>query len=211
MFIWDAIYLDVLSSYGKEGEKAKIGLLPICQSKFEKFKTQKMYAFNEWINQTDTPETPFYISEFLKIFVSVIWEEKIKSKVNFAAKNPAGTTTNVTPSLIQILNPGNSIKTTSDELQLHNKKNSILASVSIATFDPRMIERLMLDEINPLSSLTAVKFIRYLIQETYNQYANGNPKFFDLEFPGGGRQIARCLGLKSGSEVYYNKCRCCRD
>jgi hypothetical protein len=201
MFIWDKICLDVLDSYGKEGKKAKEQLRPYCQSIFEEFKAKGFYSYNMWIDLSSSPETPTYLSKFLKIFVSVFWEEKIKPKVNYAANNPAGTTTNVTPSLSKILSPRNTIKKTSnDELQLYDK-NTFLGNVKIAAVDSRMLERLMEDGIKYLSSLSAVKLIRHFIKETHEQYVKGNPNYSSLEFPGRGQQVAKCLGLKSGKDV----------
>ena len=84
---------------------------------------------------------------------------------------------------------------------MYDKKNTFLGSVKIATIDSRMLERLMEDGIKYLSSLSAVKLVRHFIKETHEQYIKGNPNYSSLEFPGRGKQIAKCLGLKSGQDI----------
>jgi hypothetical protein len=201
MFVWDKTCLDLFGIHGEEGEKAKKALIPTSQSIFKKFLTQNTYSYNAWVNPDSTSESQFHLSGFLKIFISVIWDEKIKKQVSFAANNPAGTTTNVTSSLGHICNPLNKLTKTKKELQLHDTKHSILGSANIATFNDKMIKMLTSDEKNLLASITSWKLIYYLIKEVHNRHANGIVNPSELRFPGRGRELAQALGLKSDNNI----------
>ena len=201
IFIWDKIYLDLLSNYGKEGEIAKKEILPICKTIFKTFKQQKTYDFNGWVQPLLCLDKPFHISEYLGFIVSVFWEEKLKHKARFAANNPAGTTNNVTPSLVQILSPKNTMRLTTDhKVHLENKYET-LGSVNVATFNSKIIERLISSGIDQLASLTAIKLVRRLIQETHDRFSSNDPHFFEMKFPGRATEIAKWLGLKSNQDI----------
>lgn len=199
MFSWDKIFLDQIGKYGQEGKKVKNFLTHGCRNLFQDFKKNRSYSYKTWVNNSNSSDQPLHVSRFLKIFVSVIWEERIKSRVAFAINNPPGTTTNVTHSIGKICNPANKLKYSKEEIQLHDKKDAILGSGRLPTGSTQKL--ITKDGKNVLSTLTAIRLLRYFIREVYHKFIAGNPRSFDLEFPGRARQIAECLGLKSNDHI----------
>lgn len=200
--IWDKLFLDVLKHTGKNGATVAKELKDACCEKFNLFKTKNKSPLTFWFNtESPTPETPFHVSPALQILAGCIYEDIIKKTINFRDNNPEGLTTNVCTAITKMaLAPvEGKLKKNARSIQLYDN-HKLIGSIDIAMI-PSTLIKCVWEGVAEFDSLTAIRLLRLLIKQTYEEKIRGNTDFRILRFPGAAKEIAEALNLKNKHEV----------
>jgi len=196
MFIWDKAFTETIKETGKNGKQSAKTLLETFQEITKKFKEKKDIILVHWFNfNSPSQENPFYISKTLQALVTCIYKDIVERKVNFAAKNPAGTTDNVTHALTKMFEHGKTTRRTENAIQVHDKKNKLIAR--IAGVHESIMKQLEAEGITALESIVAIRLVRYIIETIHTAFSNNNSNWSDLVFPGGYNQIVKAIGMST--------------
>jgi len=192
-FIWDQALIETIKGTGEYGKQSATKVADLLKKIVKKYQKEKKVILVHWFNiHSPTQEDPFYIAQALQTLVLCIYKDIIEKKVNFAAKNPPGTTSNVSDAIVKILEPGKTTNRCEDCTQIHDRKNNL-----IATIDANIMEQLSSKELSETESITAVRLLRYFIKLTHDKFTKNHDHWYDHKFPGGYKQIAKEMGLKS--------------
>lgn len=190
---WDEIYLKVLSSCGLTGRKQA------------KEQTKKLKQNEEgwdqafWFRKSDADAgTRFFHSPAFLGLAGTLWDDVVKRRVTFAAREVPALTTSVHDPVVKILSPHNQVVARVDQVQLFHQ-DTLLGAYSIAAI-PQNIIGPVFNGIKKLNTVTGHRLTRHLVQSAFTQIANGHSDHRVMKLDRGASEIAERLGL-TGNRV----------
>lgn len=189
LYIWDDVYLKLLSGLGKTGKNEAKQILPKLK------KLNEEYSFAFWfLDQNEIFHSPAFL-----ILAAVLWKDRIKKWVTFEAANVPAVTTGCYNPLRKLFSPQMHAVSTSNQVQfMHN--DNLLGKIDIPTIPIHLMPQIFRG-VSRLNSVYGHRVFRFEVQEPFRQMIAGNSDYRVIKLDGGFTELAQRLNLKGKKAI----------
>lgn len=194
MFLWDKIFLDIISNTGPEGDKAAKQIEKSFKNRLKEYKELGKSPLSFWVaTQGEESVENFCISPALQILIKVIFCDKVKHFLEFEKKNVPALTTNVQDVVAKMLSPVNKFEETDQHVRIFHQ-DSLIGNIPIAVVPQKVISSVF-NGIQKLKTVTGHRLTRYLVHTAFDQMVSGNRDYRVVKLDRGASDLAEKLGI----------------
>lgn len=191
LYLWDHIYLKLLSDVGKTGKNEAKQLIP----KLKRLNGELSFAFWFLIQN----ETQSFHSPAFHILAAVLWKDRIKKWIAFEAANVPALTTGSYHPLRKLLSAQMYAETTPQQVQIIHEEN-LIGKIDIPTVPAQLMPQIFRG-VSKLNSVYGHRVFRFEVQEPFRQMIAGNTDYRVIKLDGGFTELAQRLNLKGKKAI----------